>query len=393
MLAIKIWNYLKGYVIIRIEGLALERLLNLALTNNIYLWDVKRLNYFQVEVCVSSKGLLNLEELIQKVGCRGEILSSKGFPFLLKKIIERKMFFIGFLLFFLITFLLSSFIWKIEINGALQTPKENIMLFLGENGILSGTHKSKLTEDETKLLLVNKYDYFSFVDVRIKGVKLIIDIKEEDVPPDKIDKSYPANIVARKKGVITKVIPRNGESIVEEGQVVRENQVLISGVLENNELGYYLVHADGEVFAKTSYEAIIEEPVLKKMEKETGRVFKQRGLKINKQGIRLIKDIPFDNYKEYITEENIIDLGFIDLPIKLISYEYREIQLKEVKQNIESIKNANQLKAIEIINKQLFEGAEIISRDVIHTRDGNILRTQVVVETIEDIGKKVFINN
>lgn len=354
MLAIKIWNYLKGYVIIRIEGLALERLLNLALTNNIYLWDVK------------------------------------GFPFLLKKIIERKMFFIGFLLFFLITFLLSSFSWKIEINGALKTPKENIMLFLGENGILSGTHKSKLTEDETKLLLINEYDYFSFVDVRIMGVNLIIDIEEEDIPPDKIDKSYPANIVSRKKGVITKVIPRNGESIVEEGQVVRENQVLISGVLENNELGYYLVHADGEVFVNTSYEA---EPVLKKMEKETDRVFKQRGLKINKQGIRLIKDIPFDNYKEYITKENIVDLGFIDLPIKLISYEYREIQLKEVKQNIESIKNANQLKAIEIINKQLFEGVEIISRDVIHTRDGNILRTQVVVETIEDIGKKVFINN
>ncbi len=317
--------------------------------------------------------------MIQKVGCRGEILSSKGFPFLLKKIIERKMFFIGFLLFFLITFLLSSFIWKIEINGALQTPKENIMLFLGENGILSGTHKSKLTEDETKLLLVNKYDYFSFVDVRIKGVKLIIDIKEEDVPPDKIDKSYPANIVARKKGVITKVIPRNGESIVEEGQVVRENQVLISGVLENNELGYYLVHADGEVFAKTSYEAIIEEPVLKKMEKETGRVFKQRGLKINKQGIRLIKDIPFDNYKEYIKESNILDWDLIDFPVKLITYEYKEVELTEIKQEIDYLKRANQMKALEIINAQLYDGAEIISKDVIHSINDNILKTAVIV--------------
>ena len=44
MLAIKIWNYLKGYVIIRIKGLTLERLLNLALSKDIYLWNVNRIN-------------------------------------------------------------------------------------------------------------------------------------------------------------------------------------------------------------------------------------------------------------------------------------------------------------------------------------------------------------
>ena len=31
----------KGYVIIRVEGLTLERFLNLAITSDIYLWDIK----------------------------------------------------------------------------------------------------------------------------------------------------------------------------------------------------------------------------------------------------------------------------------------------------------------------------------------------------------------
>ncbi len=393
MLAIKIWNYLKGYVIIRIEGLALERLLNLALTNDIYLWDLRRLNYFQVEICVSLKGLKSLEDLIEKTGCEGKILKIIGLPHQLNRVKKRKIFFIGFLLFFIFTFILTSFIWKIEIIGLEQTPREDVIKYLSDNGISSGSHKSKFTEEKVKLLLINGYDYFSFVDVKIRGIKLAIDIKEEDIPPEIVNKDYPANIVARKKGVISKIIARNGEDVVKESQVVREGQLLISGAIQSQDGSYNLVHADGEVLAKTSYEAKVSEPILKKIEKETGKVFTQRGLKLNNQGIRFIKDIPFNNYKEYIIEDNLFNIDFIDFPIKLIRYEYRETEVQEVKQNIETIQNSNQLKAIDIINQEIAEGAEIVSRDIIHEVEGNILYTTVIVETIEDIGKKVIIEN
>jgi similar to stage IV sporulation protein len=393
MLAIKIWNYLKGYVIIRIEGLSLERLLNLALTNNIYLWDVKRLNYFQVEACVSPKGLPDLEELIRKVGCKEEILDRKGLPFLVERIKKRKMFVFGAVIFFFIIFMLSSFIWKIEIKGAEQTPNDDIISYLNENGISTGTPKMAISEEDIKLLLINEYDYFSFVNVQTKGVKLLIEVKEEDLPPEVVDKNYPANIVARKKGVITKVVARNGDAVVKPGQIVNENQVLISGAMENADASFYLVHADGEVLALTRYESVVEEPIVKKVEKETGRTIEQKGLKINNRGIKLIKDIPFTNYKEYIIEKNLINWDDIDFPIKTVTYEYREVEIKEIKQDLDFIKQSNQLKAIEEINKELYEGAEIVSKEVIHNIEGNIVSTKVVVEAIEEIGKKVILNN
>jgi len=393
MLAIKIWNYFKGYVIIRIEGLSLERLLNLALTNNIFLWDVKRLNYFQVEVSVSPGGLSSLEELIKKVGCKEEILNKKGFPFLLNRLKKRKMFVFGFLLFFVLVFTLSSFIWKIEINGAEQTPKETIIEYLNENGIVSGSPKIKLSEDEIELLLVNEYYYFSFIDVQIKGIKLIIDIKEEPIAPEMVNRDYPANIIARKKGVITKVIARNGDTVVKVGQIVNEGQLLISGVMESNNENFYLVHADGEILARTRYEAKVEEPIVKMTEKETGKVFEQKGIKINKRGIKFIKDIPFTNYKEYIEENNLFNWDSIDFPIKLITYEYREVEIEEMKQDVEFLKKSNQLKAIEIINKELSKDAQIVNKDINHIIDGNNIITTVIVETIEEIGKKIIIDN
>lgn len=106
----------------------------------------------------------------------------------------------------------------------------------------------------------------------------------------------------------------------------------------------------------------------------------------------IIKDIPFNTYKEYIVEDNLFNIDSIDLPIKFITYEYRETEIREVKQNIETIKNSNQLKAIEIINKELSQGAEIVSRDIDHEIEGNILTTRVTVETLEDIGRKAIIN-
>lgn len=396
MLAIKIWNYLKGYVIIRIEGLSLERLLNQALTNNIYLWDVKRLNKFQVEVMVSPTGVKSLEELISKVGCKSEILAKKGLPYHLDRLKKRKMFVIGFLLFISLLIVLSSFVWQIDVNGLEQTSRKSILEVLEKNKIQFGSFKRGISTDDVELILTKRFDYFSFVDVQLKGVKLIVEVKEEPIAPDKVDKSYPCNIVARKKGVITKIIARNGVAVVEDGQIVKENQVLISGVIESETTdNIYLVHSEGEVLARTRYEQQVEEAIVKKTEKETGNTFKQKGLKLNNTGIKLMKDIPFKNYKEYIYEKNLLNLDFIDidLPIKIITYEYKEIELIEVRQNIDFIKNANQLKAIEIINQDLSKGAEIVAKEVNHTMDGNFIKTTVIIETIEEISKKQIISN
>ena len=57
------------------------------------------------------------------------------------------------------------------------------------------------------------------------------------------------------------------------------------------------------------------------------------------------------------------------------------------------MKAYSKLEATKEINKQLSETCEIISRNEIYTIDENILRTQVTIETIEDIGRKQIISN
>ena len=49
MFIIRIWNYLRGYAIIIVKGLKIERFINLAVVNNIYIWDIEKLDYTTVQ--------------------------------------------------------------------------------------------------------------------------------------------------------------------------------------------------------------------------------------------------------------------------------------------------------------------------------------------------------
>lgn len=397
MLAIKIWNYIRGYVIIRIRGLTLERLLNLALSKDIYLWNVNRLSNTSIEATVSLSGLEALEAIVNKSGCEIEIIGKTGLPFILNRLKYKKMFALGVAVFISLILFLSSLLWKIEIIGIEQIPKDKLVNLLKDNDIRVGIFKHRIDKKKVEKIILSEYDFLSFLDVQISGIKLIVDIKELDIEPDRVDKSYPCNLVAKKKGVIVKIVAKNGEAVVEKGQIVEENDILISGTMKSESSDErYLVHAEGEVLAQTRYSHIIELPIVKLEEVETGRVYKQRGLTINDKGVRFLSgNIPFENYTEEVIEKDIIDFKWLklDFPVKFVTYLFREVEIKEIKQEIEYLKAYSKLEATKEINKQLSETCEIISRNEIYTIDENILRTQVTIETIEDIGRKQIISN
>lgn len=394
MLAIRLWNYFKGYVIIRVEGLTLEKFLNLASNNDIYLWDIKRIDYTLLEMKVSTKGFKALKNVISKTGCRVYLVRKVGFPFFVNKLKNRKMLGFGFLLFLGLIFFLTSFIWDIEIMGNKDIKDEKFLSVLEDIGIKIGTIKYNIDESEAKNAILNNIDALSFVNIEIKGTKLVVEVKEQDLPPSIIDKDSPCHIVAKKKGVIEKVIAKNGKSIVKEGDIVNRGQILISGIIEDedSEKGF-IVHSEGEVLAITRYSHQIEEPIIKTIEQETGNVCTMKELKIGKKGIIFSSDeIPFKYYAEEVEEKQLFK-GKINLPISMVIRKYKEIEKNKVKQNLEAIKKSTQVKGVEEINKALPKNAKILSKDVNYVVKDTRLVTIVVVEVIEDIGEKQIILN
>ncbi|NMB26578.1 MAG: sporulation protein YqfD [Tissierellia bacterium] len=393
MQVIKTWNYLRGYVIIRVEGLTLERFLNLAITSDIYLWDIKRVDYTVLEIKVTIEGFKALKEVVKRVGCRVELIDKKGVPFILYRLKHRKMLGFGIVIFLGLFIFLSSLIWSIEIIGNEEIKTGDIIKVLEKENIKSGIIKYNIDKDYMKHLLLDEFNNISFLSIETKGTKLIIEVKEQDLPPEKIDTDTPCNIVATKKGVIVKTIARCGNSVVHKGDVVKKGQTLITGVISDEySEEYILVHAEGEVLAKTVYSYRLDEPIVKLIEEETGKVYERWELKIGKKGIQFFKgDIPFENYNETVREVKLFQNG-IHLPFKILVHEYRELETKEIKQNIDFLKKSTHIKAVEKVNKQLSAKVQIESKDVKYYIEDGILSTYVVIEAIEDIGEKQIIN-
>ncbi|MDZ4910877.1 stage IV sporulation protein, partial [Clostridium perfringens] len=84
------------------------------------------------------------------------------------------------------------------------------------------------------------------VSINVKGTNIFVNITNKDESQNSHENSNYCNIIAPKDGIIEKVVPRSGEAVVEEGDIVKKGDVLVNGASTT---------ALPEVWATTFYEA------------------------------------------------------------------------------------------------------------------------------------------
>src|SRR5690606_9470779 len=113
-LILRIWNYLRGYAIIVVKGIKIERFINLAVVNNIYLWDIEKIDYATIKAKISSSDFFKLKSIVKKTDSNIQIIEKCGMPFKIKKMKKRKWFIAGLTILFISIYILSSYVWMIE---------------------------------------------------------------------------------------------------------------------------------------------------------------------------------------------------------------------------------------------------------------------------------------
>ena len=112
-----LWNFLVGYVVIRVEGLSLEKFINLTVSRGIHLWGIRRQNYTTLTARISIRGFRQLHSISRKIRCRIRIVDKRGLPFILFRYRNRKMLAVGMIICLLIIYGLSSFVWTVDVEG------------------------------------------------------------------------------------------------------------------------------------------------------------------------------------------------------------------------------------------------------------------------------------
>lgn len=191
-------NYLFGYLNIEIEGYFVEKFINLCISKNILLWNIKRTKSTLVYSNIGIKDFKKISKVAKNTKCKVKIKEKKGLPFVFNKYKKRKIFII-FLLFLIVAImLLSNFVWNIEISGNSSINKEELLSTLEENGLKIGKLKSKI---ETKKIVdkmrLERND-LAWIGIEMKGTNAIVKIVEADKKPDIIDQNDYCSIIASK---------------------------------------------------------------------------------------------------------------------------------------------------------------------------------------------------
>ena len=113
---LKILRFLFGYIRMEVYGFAPERLMNLLIENQIVIWDVATTEQ-GYEFYTGRKNLLRMRPYLQKTNMKIKILHRYGVPFLIKQYRKRVMFLTGFVLFLVVLYTLSLFVWEVNVTG------------------------------------------------------------------------------------------------------------------------------------------------------------------------------------------------------------------------------------------------------------------------------------
>ncbi len=209
-----LYIYFLGSVDIVVEGFFIERFINICKTENIILWSSKIEKGTILRARISKSDFKRIRHIARKTSCRVVLENKNGLPFVVKKYKKRKIFAVALLVIAIFCFLVTRFIWNIEISGNDKISKEEILSDLGSYGISIGKLKINLDLEEIKNEIRLKRDDLAWMGIDIKGTNVIVTVVEAIEKPEIVDENTPSNILSDRTGTVSKMVVRNGTARV-----------------------------------------------------------------------------------------------------------------------------------------------------------------------------------
>ena len=388
MLLKLIINYILGYLTINVEGYFIERFINMCRNKNILLWNIKRKNSSFIICKIGIKEFKKIRDIARKTKCKITITSKKGIPFIFEKYKKRKIFLLMMCIISGLLFVLSQFVWNIEVKITGDTLNEDeIINSLNENGLYIGEKKSSIDVKEIINNVRLKREDISWIGIEIKGTNAIVEVVEAEEKPEVVDENDYCSIVSDKPGKILKVIANNGTAMVKPGDIVKEGSLLIAGWIEGKYTGTRLVRADGKIDALVWYTETASVKLNEKKIEKTGNTEKKYALNINNFRINLYKKLSnFEKYDTIYTAKKIKIFSNFYIPVELIECNNFEIKEENVNYSEEEAKAEAKKRAEEKLNDKVKDKENIRNVTVNYTVEEDEVKAEVTYEVFENIG-------
>ncbi|MGL5312881.1 MAG: sporulation protein YqfD [Peptostreptococcaceae bacterium] len=371
-------SYIRGYYVITVEGIGVERFLNHLIRNGIKVYNVNKISNTKIEFCVDRQDMKNFKQAYRGSNYEIKVKQKTGMPFILKRIYKHKGMWICAIVSLFLLMLTSQFVTDIYIQVPEGIKKEEIRKELYEAGLKPGVYKKSIDRKELRDHIMLTFDQVAYMSINVKGTNIFVTVTKKAETLKTEEQSNYCNIIAKKNGIIEKVIPRSGNAVKNTGDIVQKGEVLISGADTKSV---------PEVWASTFYEVTKSASYEDTKKEKTGEKKNVYTLSFYENKYTIRRNI---DYKDYTIEnkEHKLSLGDYTFPIKINVSTFYETKNVQVKKDKDELKKDLSDKALKELDYIIPASARIV--DVKHNYkvgNNNMLEYSITVQTSENIAK------
>lgn len=388
---IKVWKFLTGYVIIKINGFNINKFINKAVENKIEITNIENHNNGKFYYgCVHISQLSHLNELAAKNNCNICIMTKNIADVILNNIKFKLIFFLGIIFYVCALYVCSSIIWIIDIEGNVNIEDNDILKFCYNNNISPGVLIDTLDGKFISEGLKNNFKDISWVNVSVEGTRVRIKLSEGTSKIPEAFDTVPCDIVSNIDGIISDIVTDKGTPMVKVNDVVVSGDVLISGILKNagnEEIEINdTIHSKGTVKAYVTRNYNFSVPLITQKKIYTGNTINKYRIKLWNMDFADSKPVKYAKY-DYSKSVNQLKINEkTPLPITFYKYMYKEYNIEDehISENeAKAIANKNVLSYI--LNNYPVS-ADIISCNIKSKKEKNFISFNAEIISNEEIG-------
>ena len=370
-------SFIRGYYTVTVEGLDTESFLNYLIRNKIYVYNVNRMEKSKIQFNIDRNNYKKLKKIHRSNKFKIKVKKQTGIPFIAKRIYTYRGMVICAIISLIILMSTSQFVTDVYITAPEGIDKTALKKELYIQGVKPGVYKKSIDRKIVRENIMGKFKQIAYVSINVKGTNIFVNITKKDESQNSDENSNYCNIIAQKDGIIEKIVPRSGEAIVQEGDIVKKGDVLINGANTT---------AQPEVWAMTFYEAKKTSNYIDIKNQRTGNKKNVYTISFYDKKYKILRNII---YRDYEIENNIKELriGDYTFPVKITVSTFYEVKKVENKIDVEKLKKELSSKVLKQLEYTIPVSARILDVKDKYNVDKSMIEYVVTVTTKEDIAK------
>lgn len=370
-------SFIRGYYTVTVEGLGTESFLNYLIRNKIHVYNVERLDKNKIQLNIDRSNYKKFKKIYRNNKFDIKVKKKTGIPFIAKRIYTYRGMVICAIVSLIVLMSTSQFVTDVYITAPEGIDKDALKEELYIQGVKPGVYKKNIDRKVVREHIMCKFDQIAYVSINVKGTNIFVNITKKEESQNSEENSNYCNIIAMKDGIIEKIVPRSGEAIVDDGDIVKEGDVLINGASTN---------ALPEIWATTFYESKKSLNYIDVKNQKTGNKKNVYTISFYDKKYKILRNI---KYKDYEIENKTYDfkIGDYTFPIKIIKSTFYEVEKVKSHIDVEKLKEQLSSQVLKELEYEIPVSARIIEVKDKYNVSKNMVEYIVTVTTKEDIAK------